>query len=196
MAKGIRDERVLKAMLDIPRHLFFDREFEAFAYEDKAFPIGDGQTISQPYTVAKQTELLDFFEGAHVLELGTGSGYQCAVLVKLGGQVFSVERKKSLHDRAHQTLTHLNLRAELLYNDGTLGWPLHAPYDRIIVTAAAPEIPPALLDQLKPGGILVIPVGDMNSQQMLKVVKTPSGDTQITEHGDFRFVPLIGDKGW
>lgn len=194
--KGIQDKGVLNAIMQVPRHLFFDPEFRDHSYEDKAFPIGEGQTISQPYTVAFQTQLLDVQSGAKVLEIGTGSGYQCSVLAALGAEVYSIERKKPLIAKAQAMLDKLGLKANLVYGDGTLGLPQHAPYDRIIVTAGAPEVPATLVDQLKPGGILVIPVGDSQLQQMAKVIKNPDGTYRKENHGSFRFVPLIGEEGW
>lgn len=194
--KGIKDQKVLGAVMHIPRHWFFDPEFRDHAYEDKAFPIGEGQTISQPYTVAFQTELLKVEKGLKVLEIGTGSGYQCSILASLGADVYSIERKKALIDKAQQLLSKLGLQANLIYGDGTLGLAEYSPYDRIIVTAGAPEVPQALIDQLKPGGILVIPVGDNELQQMMRVIKREGGTVINENHGSFRFVPLIGEKGW
>lgn len=194
--KGIEDENVLKSFLQVPRHLFFDPEFIDHAYEDKAFPIGEGQTISQPYTVAFQTSLLEIKPGDKVLEIGTGSGYQCAILAQMGAKVFSVERKKSLLEKAEKMMEMLELKAELIYADGTLGLPDQAPFDKIIVTAGAPTVPQELVDQLKPGGVLVIPVGDNDLQQMIRVTKKEDGSIKKESHGDFKFVPLIGKSGW
>jgi protein-L-isoaspartate(D-aspartate) O-methyltransferase len=196
ISKGIRHEKVLQAILHVPRHFFFDRNFEDFSYEDKAYPIGEGQTISQPYTVAVQTALIDPQKGEKILEIGTGSGYQSAILSFMQAQLYSVERKKNLIDSAAKALGHLNLQATLVYADGTLGLPVHAPYDKIIVTAGAPDIPRIYLEQLKTNGVLVIPVGDNEKQRMLRVVKTAADETEISDHGPFRFVPLIGEQGW
>lgn len=194
--KGISDETVLQAILRVPRHYFFDKDFEDFAYEDKAYPISDGQTISQPYTVAFQSSLLNLVPGLKVLEIGTGSGYQAAILADLGAKLFSVERKKSLHQKAQHLLNACGYDVQLWYGDGSQGWPTHAPYDRIIVTAGAPEVPLAYLEQLRPGGILVIPVGDQDNQRMIRVIKKQDGTVQNEDHGPFRFVPLIGNDGW
>lgn len=194
--KGITDRQVLNAVMQVPRHLFFAPEFRDHAYEDKAFPIDEGQTISQPYTVAFQTQLLDVKAGHKVLEIGTGSGYQCAILAVLGAEVYSIERKKQLSEKAGKMLEKLGLKANLIYGDGTLGLPGQAPFDRIIVTAGAPEVPATLVDQLKPGGILVIPVGDDQVQNMYRVIKNPDGSVKKENHGAFRFVPLIGEEGW
>lgn len=196
IAKGISNERVLQAILHVPRHFFFEKEFEDFAYEDKAYPIGDGQTISQPYTVAKQTELLELREGMKVLEIGTGSGYQAAVLAEMEVETYSVERKKALFHKAQHLLNASGYDVQLWYGDGTGGWVAHAPYDRILVTAGAPEVPATYLRQLKPDGILVIPVGDQENQRMMRVKKNAKGDWITEDHGAFRFVPLIGDEGW
>lgn len=196
IGKGIEDEAVLQAMLHVPRHLFFEKEFEDFAYEDKAYPIGDGQTISQPYTVAAQSALLDLKPGMKILEIGTGSGYQAAVLAELKVKLFSVERKKYLHQKAQHVLNSLGYQATLLYGDGSQGWISHAPYDRILVTAGAPEIPKAYIEQLAIGGKMVIPVGDQENQRMIRAVKLEDGTIQQEDHGAFRFVPLIGNDGW
>ncbi|MBI1222569.1 MAG: protein-L-isoaspartate(D-aspartate) O-methyltransferase [Bacteroidetes bacterium] len=194
--KGIEDEKVLQAMLHVPRHLFFEKEFEDFSYEDKAYPIADGQTISQPYTVAAQTSLLETRPGIKVLEIGTGSGYQAAVLAQLKVKLYSVERKKSLHQKAQHLLNELGYQVNLLYGDGSQGWFNHAPYDRILVTAGAPEIPQAFVDQLKPGGLLIIPVGDQENQRMIRAIKQADSSLIMEDHGAFRFVPLIGNDGW
>lgn len=190
ISKGIRDREVLKAIGRIPRHLFLDSSFESFAYQDKAFPIAADQTISQPYTVAFQSQLLALAPGLKVLEVGTGSGYQAAVLAQMGAKVYSIERQKDLHDFARNILRKLGYSVQLSYGDGYQGLPTHAPYDRIIVTAGAPYVPEALPEQLKPGGKLVIPVG-LKSQKMIMVEKTKEGALQQKEFGDFRFVPLL-----
>lgn len=194
--KGVKDEAVLQAMLHVPRHYFFDKDFEDFAYEDKAYPIADGQTISQPYTVAIQSSLLQLRPGMKVLEIGTGSGYQAAVLAEMKARLYSVERKKSLYQKAQYLLNNLGYDVQIWYGDGSQGWPTHAPYDRIIVTAGAPEVPQAYLEQLKPNGILVIPVGDQDNQRMMRVIKHEVGTIEKQDHGPFRFVPLIGNDGW
>ncbi len=193
--KGIKDEHVLDAMMEVPRHLYMDSAFERQAYEDQAFKIGAGQTISQPYTVAFQTELLKVEKGTKVLEIGTGSGYQASVLHKLGCKVFSVERQKELYDSTRLLLPKLGVRIKGFYGDGYLGLPQHAPFDRVIVTAGAPHIPDALVDQLADGGILVIPVTTKDEEVMTSVTKTPDG-VVVKEHGRFRFVPMLGDKAW
>jgi protein-L-isoaspartate(D-aspartate) O-methyltransferase len=194
--KGINNPIVLQAMSKVPRHFFLDQAFLEHAYQDKAFPIGEGQTISQPYTVAVQTQLLQLQPGMKVLEIGTGSGYQCSILAELGCKVFSIERIKPLYDKAKSLLTYMGYKVNFYYGDGTLGIPSQAPYDRIIVTAGAPVVPETLLDQLSNNGILVIPVGDTGTQKMLKITKDSSGNIQTQEYGNFSFVPLKGTNGW
>ncbi len=194
LLKGIKNTAVLDAIEKIPRHLFLDKAFEEHAYEDKAFRIGAGQTISQPYTVAKQTELLELKKNEKVLEIGTGSGYQSSVLAECGARVYSIERQKLLHDTAGPLLEQLGYNVKTFYGDGYLGLPRYAPFDKVIVTAGAPYIPPALIEQLKVGGILVIPVGEGREQVMKTVTKISATEVQIKEHGDFRFVPLLEDK--
>ena len=192
--KGIGNKNVLEAIKKIPRHLFLNSSFEDFAYQDKAFPIDAGQTISQPYTVAFQTELLEVKKGDKILEIGTGSGYQTAVLCTLGAVVYSVERQNELFKKTSLLLPKLGIRAKhLSFGDGYKGLPNHAPFDGIIVTAGAPEIPKALMSQLKIGGKLVIPVGD-KIQIMTLIIR--KNETQFEKHefGDFRFVPLLEDK--
>ncbi|MCX6248688.1 MAG: protein-L-isoaspartate(D-aspartate) O-methyltransferase [Bacteroidetes bacterium] len=192
--KGITDGNVLAAIGKVPRHFFFDSSFLKYAYEDKAFPIGAGQTISQPYTVAFQSELLHLSKGQKVLEVGTGSGYQACILAEIGVKVFSIERQKSLYDKAVQFLPTLGYRVKLFYGDGYKGLPAYAPFDKIIVTAGAPYIPDALIDQLKPGGILVIPVGSDDVQEMTTITRISEKEFRKREHGKFRFVPLLEDK--
>jgi len=193
--KGIRNERLLKAMEEVPRHYFFDSSFLNFAYEDKPFPIGSGQTISQPYTVAFQTELLRIEKNDKVLEVGTGSGYQACILSRLGAKVYSIERIKDLYTKTKSLLPKIACNSiKIFYGDGYKGLPTFAPFDKILVTAAAPYIPDALIDQLKIGGILVIPVGASGSQVMYRLTKTSETDYESEEHGLFRFVPLLGDK--
>jgi protein-L-isoaspartate(D-aspartate) O-methyltransferase len=189
--KGIHDEVVLEAINRVPRHLFLDSSFLEFAYEDKAFPIGSGQTISQPYTVAYQTELLKISTDLKVLEIGTGSGYQACVLLEMGAKVFSIERQKYLYEKTKKKLPEIGYLPKLFYGDGYKGLPAFAPFDRIIITAAAPEIPEVLLAQLKPGGILVAPVGKSGTQIMTTVEKKAENDYKREEHGKFRFVPML-----
>lgn len=192
--KGITDKAVLEAMKKIPRHLFLNSSFEDFAYQDKPFPIGAGQTISQPYTVAFQSQLLEVKKGDKILEIGTGSGYQTAVLCLMGAQVYSVERQKELFKQTSALLPKLGIRPKhLSFGDGYKGLPVHAPFDSIIVTAGAPSIPHALMAQLKIGGRLVIPVGE-DIQTMTLLIR--KNETQFEKHelGAFRFVPLLEDK--
>lgn len=192
--KGIVDEAVLKAIETVPRHLFFDSGFLEFAYEDKAFPISAGQTISQPYTVAFQTELLSIKRGDKVLEVGTGSGYQASILYQMGAKVYSIERQRMLFSRAKEQLPKMGYGVKVFFGDGYKGLPAFAPFDKIIVTAGAPFIPEALTKQLKPGGMLVIPVDKGDAQLMTSVHKTDDGRLITEYHGKFRFVPLLGDK--
>jgi protein-L-isoaspartate(D-aspartate) O-methyltransferase len=192
--KGITDERILEAINTIPRHLFLDSSFLEYAYDDKPFPIGSGQTISQPFTVAFQTQLLDIKKGHKVLEIGTGSGYQACVLEEMGAKVFSVERQKKLFIKTKAFLHELGYKAKLFYGDGNRGVEAFAPYDRILITAAAPDIANALIDQLKPGGILVVPLGKGSVQSMMKVTKHKDGKITSENFGDFRFVPLLKNK--
>ncbi|WP_317127280.1 protein-L-isoaspartate(D-aspartate) O-methyltransferase [Hymenobacter rubripertinctus] len=194
--KGIRDERVLAAIGAVPRHQFFASAFQPHAYHDKAFPIGEGQTISQPYTVAYQTELLGIRPQDQVLEIGTGSGYQCCVLLELTAQVFSIEYNPVLFERTARRLAALQRPAHLFCGDGSLGLPAHAPFDKIIVTAGAPTLPRPLLRQLRIGGTLIIPVGDETSQRMLRVVRESEDAFSRQELEEFRFVPLLGKAGW
>lgn len=192
--KGIMDINVLNAIEKVPRHFFFDSSFLNFAYEDNAFPIGSGQTISQPYTVAFQTELLEIKKGDKVLEVGTGSGYQACILAEMGARVYSVERQKSLYAKALKFIPSIGYIVKLFYGDGYKGLPAFAPFEKIIVTAGAPFIPDALVSQLKIGGILVIPVGGGDIQIMTTVTKISESECIKREHGTFRFVPLLGDK--
>jgi len=194
--KGITDKNVLDAIAKIPRHLFIDSSFENFAYQDKAFPIGADQTISQPYTVAFQTELLKVEKEHKILEIGTGSGYQTAVLCLLGAKVYSVERQNELFKKTKNLLSKLtiNVIPKLLsFGDGYKGLPDYAPFDSIIVTAGAPVIPQALMSQLKIGGRLVIPVGK-KEQIMTLLVRKNETQFEKTEFGDFKFVPLLENK--
>ncbi|MCK9219312.1 MAG: protein-L-isoaspartate(D-aspartate) O-methyltransferase [Bacteroidales bacterium] len=193
--KGILEEQVLAAMEKVPRHFFFDSSFLEYAYEDNPFPIGAGQTISQPYTVAFQTQLLQIKKGEKILEIGTGSGYQACILAVLGAKVFTIERQKSLFDKTNKFLPSLGFSSvKTFYGDGYKGLPAFAPYDKMIVTAAAPFIPDPLLDQLKPEGILVIPLGAHDVQTMTTLRKLSDGSFERQEHGAFRFVPMLENR--
>lgn len=194
--RGIEDKAVLRAIGKVPRHFFFDETFWIKAYQDIAFPIGDGQTISQPYTVAYQTELLHIKPGDKVLEIGTGSGYQTCILMELGADVYTIERQKNLYDRVIQVLPYMGYLPHFFYGDGSVGIAEHAPYDKIIVTAGAPMVPEIMLRQLKVGGILVIPVGDEKQQKMMTVLRVGEDDFERIELDTFRFVPLVGDEAW
>jgi protein-L-isoaspartate(D-aspartate) O-methyltransferase len=194
-AKGITDERVLDAILEVPRHFFLDSAFDEVAYEDRAFPIGEGQTISQPYTVAYQSQLLEIKRFEKVLEIGTGSAYQAVVLAEMGVQVYTIERQKILFEA--------NKKFELLkkyptikffYGDGYEGLPTYAPFDKVIITAAAPDIPQKLIDQLKIGGMMVIPVGAGDVQQMKRITKLDNGVLKEEVFDRFSFVPMLGGK--
>jgi protein-L-isoaspartate(D-aspartate) O-methyltransferase len=193
--KGITDESVLHAILEIPRHYFIDSAFDQIAYEDRAFPIAEGQTISQPYTVAYQTQLLDVKPYDKILEVGTGSAYQACVLAEMGAQVYSIERQKQIYDSNKQFAYLRNFPSiRYFYGDGYQGLPTYAPFDKIIVTAAAPAVPEKLLEQLKPGGKMVIPVGEGKVQQMLRIQKDLSGQLQEEIFDDFSFVPMLQGK--
>lgn len=192
--KGIHDEKVLEAMNNIPRHLFLDQAFTEQAYEDIAFQIGAGQTISQPYTVAFQTQELQVKKGDKILEIGTGSGYQASVLCEMGAKLTSIERQKELFLKAKIILNELGYTAKLTYGDGFKGNEMYAPYDKIIVTCGAPFVPDTLLDQLKPGGRVIIPVGEGGVQKMILILKDENGNITREEKGDFRFVPMLKDK--
>ncbi|TFV97593.1 protein-L-isoaspartate(D-aspartate) O-methyltransferase [Algoriphagus kandeliae] len=195
--KGIKDEKVLHAINTLPRHFFFDSALVSHAYEDKAFPIGEGQTISQPYTVAFQSELLDVKPGNKILEIGTGSGYQATILHLLGGEVYTIEYQQKLFEGTKKFLARMGIHdLHLFYGDGSQGLAKYGPYDRILVTAGAPIVPESLIKQLKAGGILVIPVGDRNSQKMLKITKKANGSYNTEEFDSFAFVPLLGKEGW
>lgn len=188
--KGIADDRVIAAIGKIPRHLFMDSAFVNFAYVDKAFPIGSGQTISQPYTVAYQTELLQIQKGDKVLEIGTGSGYQTAVLLELGAKVFTIERQRELFIKTQRFLPKLGYRPQFFFGDGYLGKPTYGPFDKILITAGAPEIPEKLIAQLKPGGIMVIPLGK-NNQIMKRITKNTDDSLKTESFEGFSFVPLL-----
>ena len=194
--KGITDEAVLKAIGKAPRHFFFENAFVEHAYEDKAFPIGEGQTISQPYTVAFQTALLAVEPGDKVLEIGTGSGYQAIILLELGTDVYTIEYQEKLFKRTKAFLPSIGYQPHFFYGDGSKGLKRFAPYDKIIVTAGAPAIPTALIEQLKINGTLVIPVGDNKTQKMLRLTKTGQNKIRKEEFHHFSFVPLLGSDGW
>lgn len=200
--KGIVDQLVLDAISALPRHFFLPHEFESHAYEDKAFPIGEDQTISQPYTVAYQTQLLQIKPNDRVLEIGTGSGYQGSVLSLCGAQVYSIERHAKLSETAANTVKKvnalgLNIQLNLFVGDGTKGIAEYGPYDKIIVTAGAPSVPKALVKQLKIGGVLVIPVGgEKEVQRMVRLVKTDELNIKTEVFDQFSFVPLLGENGW
>jgi protein-L-isoaspartate(D-aspartate) O-methyltransferase len=193
--KGMTDARVLEAIAQVPRHLFIDDSaFHVHAYEDKAFPIACGQTISQPWTVAVQSSLLRVTPGEKVLEIGTGSGYQTAVLALLGARVHSIERHRPLYLETKARLERMGYKATLSHGDGYRGWPQFAPFDKVLVTCGAPSVPDALLNQLKVGGRLVIPVGEGAVQHMLVVVRTAQDSFERQEHGEFKFVPMLTDR--
>jgi protein-L-isoaspartate(D-aspartate) O-methyltransferase len=193
--KGIKDERVLASIGKVPRHVFFENALLDHAYQDKAFPIGEGQTISQPYTVAFQTEKLEIKPGDKVLEIGTGSGYQACVLLEVGAKVYTIEYNHKLYERCKDFLPTLGYKPFFFYGDGSKGLPTKAPYDKIIVTAGAPVVPTALTDQLVEGGILIIPVGNREKQMMLRIRKK-NGKLIQEEFDNFAFVPLLGEQGW
>lgn len=194
--RGVKDQRVINAMLKVPRHKFVPEELIYRAYDDMALPIGEGQTISQPYMVAVMTELLEPDINHRILEIGTGSGYQAAVLAEIAKEVYTIERVASLSERARTIIRELGYENIFFkIGDGTLGWPEEAPFDRIIITAAAPEIPQTLVDQLNDGGIIVAPVGSRYSQILLKGIKK-KGSLITEESVPCVFVPLVGEKGW
>jgi len=191
-AKGISDDRVLDAILEVPRHFFLDSAFDEQAYEDRAFPIGEGQTISQPYTVAYQSQLLEVKPFMKVLEIGTGSAYQAVVLAEMDAQVFTIERQKKLFDN-NKNFAFLKKypNIKFFYGDGYEGLPNFAPFDRVLITAAAPDVPPKLIQQLKPGGLMVIPVGAGEVQQMMRITKLANGSIKEEVFDRFSFVPMI-----
>jgi protein-L-isoaspartate(D-aspartate) O-methyltransferase len=192
--KGIGDENVLAAIEKVPRHFFMDSSFVELAYQDKPFPIGAGQTISQPYTVAFQSELLKINKGDKVLEIGTGSGYQSCILLEMGAKVFTIERIKLLYQKTKLLLPQMGYHPKMFFGDGYKGLPSYAPFDKIIVTAGAPVIPDELIQQLTIGGILVIPLGANDLQVMTVITKKSATTTEKKEMGYFRFVPLLEDK--
>ena len=195
--RGIRDEKVLAAMGRVPRHLFFDEALLSHAYEDKAFSIGKGQTISQPYTVAIQTHLLALKTHDKVLEIGTGSGYQAGVLMEMGARVFTIETHKSLYLKAKQLLNAMGYYPHAYHGDGGMGLSLHAPYDAILVTAAVPDMDnPHWIKQLKPNGRIVAPVGSAQQQTMVRITCRPKQKPLVESFGQFQFVPLTGPKGF
>lgn len=192
--KGIADVRVLEAMNNVPRHMFMESSFVEFSYRDKAFPIGAGQTISQPYTVAFQTELLKVERFDKVLEIGTGSGYQTAVLLEMGARVYTIERQRELYARTSVLLPKMGYRPQFFFGDGFEGLPTYAPFDKILITAGADEVPGKLLTQLRPGGRMVIPLGGTDVQVMKLFVKEADGSITETSHGHFVFVPMLKGK--
>lgn len=190
--KGITDEGILSAFMEIPRHYFLDKAFSDWAYKDVAFPIDADQTISQPYTVAVQTTLLNVKKGDKILEIGTGSGYQACVLSYLGAKVYTIERQKKLFDKTSKFLQDIGFgQVRTLYGDGYLGTPRFAPFDKILLTAAATEIPQQLIDQLKPGGIMVAPLGSGDIQQMKRIIKNTDNTIREENFGNYRFVPFL-----
>ncbi len=202
-SSGIRDKEVLRAIGRVRRELFVKDEFKKYSYENIALPLNSNQTISQPFTVAFMTELLEIKSGDKVLEVGTGSGYQSAVLKELGAEVYSIERIKELYESAKEKLSHLNYNVSLKNDDGTKGWNEFSPFDKIIVTAGSPRIPKQLLEQLKIGGRMIIPIGDESLQKLVLIKKSGSDNEKDEEpkykfkaFEDFKFVPLIGEEGW
>lgn len=193
-SKGIKDEKVLSAMMNVPRHAFLSSAFLEFAYEDKPFQIGAGQTISQPFTVAFQTQLLDVSPREKVLEIGTGSGYQAAVLCEMGAKVYTIERQKILYDKAKKMLKNLNYTAKVFFGDGYKGKPQFGPYDKILITCGAPSLPEKLLEQLKVGGKMVVPLGAGRMQEMTEIIKVEENEYQRKKHGTFSFVPMLEKK--
>lgn len=194
---GFTDERILSAINEVPRHVFLDSSFVEFAYSDQAFPIGSGQTISQPSTVAFQTFLLEVERGMKVLEIGTGSGYQACVLAALGAKVFSIERQRNLYFKTKEILEQLPYRVKCFLGDGFEGLPNYQPFDRVIITAGAPMLPPKLIEQLKPNGMMVIPMDNPQAegQTMMRITKLPDGTLKRESFGDYKFVPMLTGTG-
>ena len=193
--KGITDEKVLEAIGRVPRHFFLDSAFDEKAYEDRAFPIGEGQTISQPYTVAYQSQLLQLSPYQKVLEIGTGSAYQAVILAELGVQVYTIERQRKLYDSNKEfALLKKYPGIKLFFGDGYQGLPTYGPFDRVLITAAAPFIPPKLVEQLKPGGMMVIPVGSGDVQQMMRLTRQADGSVTEERFDNFSFVPMLKGK--
>jgi len=191
---GIQIPEILEAFYAVPRHFFMDLALDDLAYTNAAFQIGSGQTISHPYTVAYQTQLLEVKPKMKILEIGTGSGFQTSILCALGAKVYSIERHQELHVKAGAILKHLGYDARLRYGDGFLGWPSYAPFDRIIVTCGAPNIPSELKNQLAVGGIMIIPVGEGAEQKMLKIIRLSDGEFVDEAFGTFKFVPMLESK--
>jgi len=195
--KGISDSIVLYAIQKIPRHWFIDNDFEHFAYQDRPFAIANEQTISQPYTVAYQSSLLHIQKGDKVLEIGTGSGYQAAILFAMGAQVYSIERHEELYTKTKNLLKKIGIPVQTFLGDGTIGLANEAPFDKILVTAGANQVPKALFNQLKIGGMLVIPLGKtIDTQEMIRVTKISNDNFKTEKFDTFKFVPLIGKNGW
>jgi protein-L-isoaspartate(D-aspartate) O-methyltransferase len=190
----ITDEAVLNAIGKIPRHFFLDPEFVEMAYQDRAFQIGCGQTISQPYTVAYQSQLLEIKPREKVLEIGTGSGYQATILMELGAKVYTIERQRELFDKTSILFHEMGYEPRIFYGDGYKGLPMFAPFHKIIVTCGAPSIPEELVKQLKPGGIMVVPVGNSEKQEMIRLIKNPNESYHVENHGEFLFVPMLQNK--
>lgn len=193
-SKGIKDGKILDAFESVPRHFFLDNAFAEQAYSNIAFQIGSGQTISHPYTVAFQTFLMDIQRGDKVLEIGTGSGFQTSILCELGAKVFSIERHKELHLKAKNIVRHLKYNARLSFGDGYKGLPAFAPFDKIIITCGAPDVPQSLIDQLIVGGVMIIPIGEGGIQKMVRVTKISENETSTEEFGEFSFVPMLEKK--
>lgn len=192
--KGIHSEEILEAFDKVPRHFFLDNAFAEQAYSNMAFQIGAGQTISHPYTVAFQTQLLDVGRGDKILEIGSGSGFQTCILCELGAKVFSIERHKELHLKAKRMLDHFGYNARLSFGDGFKGMPAFAPFDKVIITCGAPFVPDALVDQLKVGGVMIIPIGEGKDQQMKRITKLENGELLEEDFGVFSFVPMLERK--
>jgi protein-L-isoaspartate(D-aspartate) O-methyltransferase len=192
--RGIKSKQVLDCFEAIPRHYFLDNAFAEQAYSNTAFQIGSGQTISHPYTVAFQTELLNIQKGEKILEIGSGSGFQTCVLCEMGAKVFSIERHKELHLKAKNIVRHLKYNARLSFGDGYKGLPTFAPFDKIIITCGAPDIPEELINQMKIGGVMIIPIGEGVEQQMKKIVKVSDSEITVEDFGVFKFVPMLENK--